>query len=260
MYRRNAFTLIELLVVIAIIAILAAILFPVFAQARMKARQASDISNLKQIGLGLLMYAQDYDESMQNIGRAEPGCGWLWVYWPNMIQPYIKSEQLHLSPGFVNTFTAGDWMCTQPGLVNINPITKQVKVSYILNGIDYWPHLPGGGWKDGAWHYGVTTWRDVKLADVMLPSDTIYVTNGKSWDAWEDCHSDFMLRMGWCSWGSVGAGDWSSNADPNVRGPFASMIDIVFMDGHVKARKWGYTYPHEWTLQDDEAIDPILHP
>src|SRR5262245_33152461 len=61
--RRRGFTLIELLVVIAIIAILAAILFPVFAQARAKARQATCVSNLKQLGHGLLMYTQDYDET-----------------------------------------------------------------------------------------------------------------------------------------------------------------------------------------------------
>lgn len=61
---RRGFTLIELLVVIAIIVILAAILFPVFATAREKARQAACLSNLKQIGLGAMMYAQDYDESL----------------------------------------------------------------------------------------------------------------------------------------------------------------------------------------------------
>ena len=61
--KRSAFTLIELLVVIAIIAILAAILFPVFAQAREKARSASCLSNVKQIGLGAMMYTQDFDEA-----------------------------------------------------------------------------------------------------------------------------------------------------------------------------------------------------
>ena len=64
MQRRNGFTLIELLVVIAIIAILAAILFPVFGQAREKARQTACFNNLKQIGLAYQMYAQDYDEAI----------------------------------------------------------------------------------------------------------------------------------------------------------------------------------------------------
>src|SRR3954470_2379983 len=85
MRRRNqGFTLIELLVVIAIIAILAAILFPVFAQAREKARQTSCTSNLKQLGTGLMMYAQDYDEMMPRANQdatlaecnAAPGGCW----------------------------------------------------------------------------------------------------------------------------------------------------------------------------------------
>jgi len=87
---RWGFTLIELLVVIAIIAILAAILFPVFARARENARRASCQSNLKQIGLGVLMYAQDYDEKY-------PFSDW-WAPatpkpqgWANRVQPYLKS-------------------------------------------------------------------------------------------------------------------------------------------------------------------------
>src|SRR5258706_2392006 len=75
-FRKRAFTLIELLVVIAIIAILAAILFPVFAQARASARAISCISNTKQSALGVLMYAQDYDEKIPRIdNNGRPYCG-----------------------------------------------------------------------------------------------------------------------------------------------------------------------------------------
>jgi prepilin-type N-terminal cleavage/methylation domain-containing protein/prepilin-type processing-associated H-X9-DG protein len=97
--HRSAFTLIELLVVIAIIAILAAILFPVFAQAREKARAISCLSNCKQLGTGILMYAQDYDETIIPWYTCEydgSGCGAggaqrrdrIWVH---KIQPYIKN-------------------------------------------------------------------------------------------------------------------------------------------------------------------------
>ncbi len=95
--RRHGFTLIELLVVIAIIAILAAILFPVFAKAREKARQSSCSSNIKQIALGILSYAQDYDEKfpLALAGALAPGGFYLF---PELIDPYIKNAQIWQCP------------------------------------------------------------------------------------------------------------------------------------------------------------------
>ena len=89
---RKAFTLIELLVVIAIIAILAAILFPVFSRARENARKTSCQNNLKQLGIGVLQYTQDFDESFPTTGTTHTLSA-LWV-----IQPYVKSTQVLQCP------------------------------------------------------------------------------------------------------------------------------------------------------------------
>src|SRR6478672_5615788 len=102
---RRAFTLIELLVVIAIIALLAAILFPVFARARENARKSSCANNLKQIGLGVAQYSQDYDEILPrqwyaNNGNSvgyEPG-GAPRTRWMDVIFPYVKSQQVFTCP------------------------------------------------------------------------------------------------------------------------------------------------------------------
>ena len=108
MQRRRGFTLIELLVVIAIIAILAAILFPVFAKAREKARQSSCLSNQKQIGLGMMMYAQDYDETIPQYRHDWPGrtvayeyCLWYWL-----VNPYVKNRQVFICPSQQEVATA----------------------------------------------------------------------------------------------------------------------------------------------------------
>ena len=105
MLRKQAFTLIELLVVIAIIAMLAAILFPVFSQAREKARAISCMSNMKQMGIGVQMYVQDYDEqvffrsstnpTVTRINTATTGNP---LKWWNMIMPYIKNNALFKCP------------------------------------------------------------------------------------------------------------------------------------------------------------------
>jgi prepilin-type N-terminal cleavage/methylation domain-containing protein/prepilin-type processing-associated H-X9-DG protein len=111
--HRRGFTLIELLVVIAIIAILAAILFPVFARAREKARQASCQSNMKQLVLGLIMYKQDYDEKnvMDRVpttnaatatGPYATTYGGTNYFWIDLVMPYLKNTQITLCPSDAN--------------------------------------------------------------------------------------------------------------------------------------------------------------
>ena len=102
---RRGFTLIELLVVIAIIAILAAILFPVFAKAREKARQSSCLSNVKQIDLGILQYAQDYDERLVTYYTRDAANNR--IYWMAQIDPYLKNDQIWKCPSRLRTWSYG---------------------------------------------------------------------------------------------------------------------------------------------------------
>jgi len=143
MNKRSGFTLIELLVVIAIIAILAAILFPVFAQAREKARTISCLSNTKQIGLATMMYVQDYDETFysQPWPGGCPDVGY-WAgatpgqpqqHWATLIYPYTKNGQLFRCPSFNGTTYVASyalWQCGDP--------TKKLIVPEVDYGLNEW--------------------------------------------------------------------------------------------------------------------------
>jgi len=111
MKRNKGFTLIELLVVIAIIAILAAILFPVFAKAREKARQITCLSNEKQMGLGMLQYVQDYDETYPRGQYRDANFNPL--NWENAIYPYMKTGEGAVGAGGLTTYNGkgGVWQC-----------------------------------------------------------------------------------------------------------------------------------------------------
>ncbi len=140
MRRYEGFTLIELLVVIAIIAILAAILFPVFSQAREKARQTSCLSNMKQLGLGFAQYVADWDERLPGTAILNPfwGCmrdghwvpaGWirndpLWTVKHGGLYPYVKNELAYYCPSDVWTRS---W-------IRVGDTGRDVKFSYSMNG------------------------------------------------------------------------------------------------------------------------------
>ena len=122
---RRAFTLIELLVVIAIIAILAAILFPVFAQARESARQTACLSNDKQLGTSLTMYGQDYDGRMPQTEYADPNAldnaqQIPHTHWSYIVQPYIKNQQIFVCPSDTHPAVAqmGDLQAPKYSYIN----------------------------------------------------------------------------------------------------------------------------------------------
>lgn len=141
--RKRAFTLIELLVTIAIISILAAILFPVFARARENARRANCMSNLKQIGLGIMQYTQDYDEQMPLIsvnGPPDAASTGAWdesngpLGWVDALQPYIKSLQVFQCPSDKtgpNTNANGGGYTDYFFNSNLNPNTKPISLAAI---------------------------------------------------------------------------------------------------------------------------------
>jgi len=209
--KRRGFTLIELLVVIAIIAILAAILFPVFARAREKARQSSCQSNLKQIGLSFGMYVQDYDNRFPcndypyaSTAYNDPSVAirFNWTGWiANGLRPYIKNEQVYVCPSRAN-----GWQ---------NPATNYNRVSYGYNYLATYNRAES----DVANAYS-----GVAGIIVMYDSD------------WSWCNCTPVTTTCGIETRDIAAhksGNFTQTAWHNGMGNF------LFADGHVKATGWG---------------------
>jgi len=228
----RGFTLIELLVVIAIIAILAAILFPVFARARENARRSSCQSNLKQIGLGWLQYQQDYDE------RTVPGFtrpdGTSIVGFSQLLQPYIKSIQVFQCPSDTNTTGISTSLTATPPAGFVAPFHSSYAINYdVIAGVQ----------TDG-----------VSIAEFVNPAGTVAMVdkglngNGSSpWIGTTEKANVWYIHPSWTgSYGGNAAtvdGTGRNNrvngtADQNWGAPSPRHLDtsnVLFADGHVKA-------------------------
>ena len=216
--QRNGFTLIELLVVISIISILTAILFPVFARARENARKSACMSNLKQIGLGVMQYSQDWDErfpcNSSATGVASEGLTSTYDF-PNAIFPYVKSAQVFKCPDD----TKPNGMASALGNV---PTGFSLSYYYHYCFYHIWADSDKTGFAVGTQNYGSP--RSVSLATVAYPSQKVMI---------ECALSD---SVSYC----VGIGACGSPAtNTNIPPPHnPKFIVSLFADGHVKNVKF----------------------
>jgi prepilin-type N-terminal cleavage/methylation domain-containing protein/prepilin-type processing-associated H-X9-DG protein len=174
-HRRKAFTLIELLVVIAIIAILAAILFPVFAQARAKARQATCQSNLKQLGIGIGMYAQDYDETFPLANYASPN-GTSNTSWQFLVDPYVKAsfpqDVANSANRLISIYVCPDWQKTGDRSAVARPSSTYAANDFVMasNDVNY----------AGAWRPVQT------LSKIEFPAQTVLLAPSRGNSVWTE--------------------------------------------------------------------------
>ncbi len=225
----RGFTLIELLVVIAIIAILAAILFPVFGRARENARRTSCQSNLKQIGLGVTQYTQDYDETYSGAYTVPAGktSATDRVSYMQMIFPYTKSSQIYRCPSDTKT----DTQYLSVGAGNNPDLAGLLTVggtSYGYNDMDSvgrnFANVEGPG---------------AKVSEVQEPSTTIIITEATlDWNMWNNQHADAPA----CAlWGITQNGNDHVDTLRHLEG-----ANFLYYDGHVK---WARaTKPYAWYL------------
>lgn len=259
--RILAFTLIELLVVIAIIAILAAILFPVFAQARERARAIACISNMKQVGTGLIMYVQDYDETMPVAFPSNPpingGATGIPEPLESMLEPYIKNVDCWACPsGAKGSTQYNDVWDGRYGRGNNNGRTRsynyvgQINTREANNNTD--PNTGMSGWGGNA----------QTLAAMDRPAETIPVVDNNAGNA-----NGGDVNYG-TPWGSLftGCDTWKlagrkagqdAATSGGCNGNYAAQSQskghfeagsYIFADGHAKALKWGAVRANDFAL------------
>lgn len=271
---KRGFTLIELLVVIAIIAILAAILFPVFAQARESARTTSCLSNMKQIGLAIKMYSVDYDEKYPTIRQyIDPnvGCCNGSYNWKNEVQPYIKNKQVFACPSNRSvTFTPGNkttlasngqgegWLWESDSIMPISYAMNSTLTTWV-------PDNYATAWA------GITGWVNFDpMSDSRLvrPANTIAVGEV----VWDDAD----VHAGWVGVDPSGGGCDGGDNNPAERnkglmghkgsypsGPKKNQ-NFIYWDGHAKWRNIIQTImplnKNEWELDPDpNPSNQVLH-
>jgi prepilin-type N-terminal cleavage/methylation domain-containing protein len=208
----KAFTLIELLVVIAIIAILASILFPVFGRARENARRTSCLSNLKQMGLGIMQYTQDYDETypLRQYGTMPGGLGYVYS-WRRTTFPYTKSAQIYSCPSNPSNATTAD-DSYPPSLTTLGITAPIFYRSYAANASQY---NIGGGTTP------MEYFTSKKIAEVPDTARTVLVTESKEGD--NNVHfNDGPERF--------------LSATDTFPGHLQTVL-FLFADGHAKAMK-----------------------
>jgi prepilin-type N-terminal cleavage/methylation domain-containing protein/prepilin-type processing-associated H-X9-DG protein len=214
---RNAFTLIELLVVIAIIAILAAILFPVFAQARDKSRQATCLSNFKQIGVGVMMYVQDWDDCYPNnrlftFPGGSEGVQKL-VTWKTATHPYVKNLSVYRCPSNRNNNKPDETKGDDAFGLPVFPI------SYAYNGSALWS--------------AADTKTVIPLASVPEPARYLMLIESNA------AYSDYGI------WGMADAGERGTSFFVHS----SKQMQALYFDGHAKSTRFSQTLG---TSDDDQ--------